>query len=561
MPIFRFRTPPHDADPEPLASRRTAEAWFATLPAVDTIGRHQIVARAIESACRAHGEPPFELVGAIEFLDAELAADRGRLITQYVAHAEGSAVLANRIWQAAYDICQGFIVAYRCLVDRALGAPLDARWKGAMPRLVARLVHFYGTDAKLRALRCEPWIPAKWVELHGLYRRAIELGIHRAPLDAEPRAPGAPPMTIEREFIAVLLTHLVGTGTLVPREIDWAAAEVRAWAAPLELDDEPTGRTGFVVDLAGKRGLVRRTAGDACAMPRYLDTGPLVQQLERGIAALRRLSAADAADAAGAGTQDRERIAILERLRPALAPEVRREVPRTPRTTAGAPAAVRIGLARICAELSPSDIRNAAIEAATGAAFRPADAAADGADPPAAGAGAPLERPRWRVEDRSASGLRIVAPATPAPGLAPGTLVAVREPDEGGWVLGVVRRVARPTADKFEAGVAVLAARALAVALHAKRQARKEMGFIVDGVDVSTIGERFDGLYLPPSSRGEHPVAAKTLVIPSGEYAEGRNVILITPRTVYTVAVREPLERHPDWTWVTIDIVDRTARD
>ena len=70
MPIFRFQTPPHDADPEPLASRRTAEAWFATLPAVDTIGRHQIVARAIESACRAHGDLPFELVGAIEFLDA-----------------------------------------------------------------------------------------------------------------------------------------------------------------------------------------------------------------------------------------------------------------------------------------------------------------------------------------------------------------------------------------------------------------------------------------------------------------------------------------------------------
>jgi hypothetical protein len=87
------------------------------------------------------------------------------------------------------------------------------------------------------------------------------------------------------------------------------------------------------------------------------------------------------------------------------------------------------------------------------------------------------------------------------------------------------------------------------------------MGFIVDGVDVSTIGERFDGLYLPPPSRPDRPLAAKTLAVPSSEYAEGRSVVLVTTRTVYTIALREPLERHPDWTWAAIDIVDRAARD
>ena len=109
--------------------------------------------------------------------------------------------------------------------------------------------------------------------------------------------------------------------------------------------------------------------------------------------------------------------------------------------------------------------------------------------------------------------------------------------------------------------MSIIASRAIAVALHAKRQAREDMGFIVDGVDVSTVGERFDGLYLPPPSRPERPLAARTLVVPTSEYAAGRNVILITTRTVYTVALREALERHPDWTWAAIDIVDRAARD
>ena len=48
-----------------------------------------------------------------------------------------------------------------------------------MPLLFARLVHYYGTDAKLRVFRFERWIPAKWMELHQLYLRATELGVER----------------------------------------------------------------------------------------------------------------------------------------------------------------------------------------------------------------------------------------------------------------------------------------------------------------------------------------------------------------------------------------------
>ena len=62
-------------------------------------------------------------------------------------------------------------------------------------------------------------------------------------------------------------------------------------------------------------------------------------------------------------------------------------------------------------------------------------------------------------------------------------------------------------------------------------------------------------------SRSDRSPATKSLVIPTSEYGEGRNIILITTRTVYTVALGELLEHHPDWTWVAIDIVSRTPRD
>jgi hypothetical protein len=83
---------------------------------------------------------------------------------------------------------------------------------------------------------------------------------------------------------------------------------------------------------------------------------------------------------------------------------------------------------------------------------------------------------------------------------------------------------------------------------------------VVDGDDVSVIGTRFDGLYLPPPSRPENPVSAKTLVIPTSEYAHGRNVMLITARAVYTVALRKPVEQRPEWTWAAMEIVSKTPR-
>ena len=69
------------------------------------------------------------------------------LRSQYVEHAEGSAALANRIWQAAFEICQAFVAAYRSLLERALDHPADPRWSDALPRLFARLIHFHGTDS------------------------------------------------------------------------------------------------------------------------------------------------------------------------------------------------------------------------------------------------------------------------------------------------------------------------------------------------------------------------------------------------------------------------------
>jgi len=562
--MFRFLTPKPGESAQPLQTERTASAWFRQLPSTDAIGRQLHVIRALDELSGSGKALESDQVAAVAYLDGELGADRGQLLAQYVDIPNGSGAVADRIWQAAHDITAAFIAAYGKLLDAALANRTDARWRRDTPRVMARLIHHFGTDAKLRALKGERWIPAKWGELHGLYRRAIELGIERTAIAADPAGAATTARTVEQEYVSVLLTHLVNTGTLAPSQLEWTLAQVRAWARDLALEMAPSATSSFQVDLAGRKGLVRRAAeATGGELLRYLDTRPLALKIERGIAALRRAGV----DAESAASPNRQRIAVLERLRAMVSPDTVPVVPRDPRSAVSYEAEVDIGLPYICQHPPPADARNAGFEAAVngdGGESVAAPGPPPAADLPRVPGLMPPNRygvaTTWRVQARSRSGMRITATGPIDDALALGALVAIRPRGGGEHVLGVVRRMVKATTAKVDAGVSVIALRFVAVALHARRQAREDMGFVVDGVDLSTIGERFDGLYLPPPSRPRQPLAAKSLVIPTSQYGGGRRVVVITGETVYSVVLRELIERHADWSWVAVDIADRTTR-
>ena len=254
---------------------------------------------------------PFDLgrVQAIEYLDSALGADRRQLMKQYVENHDATGKLAERIWQAAYDLTQGFLHAYQTGLEEAVRQDGNSRWSAALPLLFARLLHYYGTDAKLRVFRFERWIPGKWMEVHRTYLRAAELGVDRAQAMLGSAGPNSTSWTPEQEYLNALLIHQLNTGNLSPSQLDWAGSQLRAWSRKLVLDAVPRSPEGFYVDLAGKAGLVRRTGTDAGSMLRYLDTTPLAESLERAVHAL---CSAEATDLGPAAPINQLRIAILD---------------------------------------------------------------------------------------------------------------------------------------------------------------------------------------------------------------------------------------------------------
>src|SRR5262245_46629104 len=177
--MFRFLTAIAGEWAHPLSTQKSASAWFRQLPAGDAISRQLQVVQALEEVAQSAKRIDFSCVAAVGYLDSELGPDRGQLLGQYVEHCDGRQAVADRIWQAAYDISQAFIAAYRKLLDQAVDNAGDPRWKREVAPLTARLIHHYGIDAKLRTLKSERWIPQKWVELNRLYRRAIDMRIER----------------------------------------------------------------------------------------------------------------------------------------------------------------------------------------------------------------------------------------------------------------------------------------------------------------------------------------------------------------------------------------------
>jgi len=563
--MFGFLTQQTKDRPDPLQTPKSTSAWLRQLPSLDVIGRQQHVMRAFEGMRQADGGIDFSRVAALEFLDGALGADRRQLIKQYVENVGSSARLSDRLWQALLEMTQGFTSAYQAALAHAVESD-NPRWKPVIPRLFARLIHYHGTDAKLRVFRYERWIPAKWVELHRLYMRAVEFEIERVPVTHASSTSHTSQWTIEQEYLMVLLIHQLNTGNLSPAELDWATAQLRAWSRRLELDAVPRSLEGFFVDVAGKSGLVRRTGQDSGSMLRYVDTTPLCEQLDRAIQALRQ---AEATDQGPAAPINQQRIATLDKVRPAIAPNLFADMRRDPRVAVSVVARVRVGLPRICRDLAAKDEGEVADTSSVTEQIE-VYAVADGPrikrrsfdeNDSLAASISSYSDPMWQVKDRSVAGLRIAASGGIGQSLALGALVAVRQSDVSDWVLGVVRRLNKVSNDEVEAGVSIIAERLVPVVLHGKREAKEDLGIIVNGIDVSTMGARFDGLYLPPPSRPDKPLAVKTLIVPTSEYVEGRRVILTTGRSVYTVALRNLVEQRAEWSWVAIQIVEKKPKE
>jgi len=545
-----------------LADVRSVERWLASFPVNDPLALQRDVRDELAHVAEPDVRLTLPKLDALLHLDAATAPLRLRLTLQYAEHANRSTRIENQLWSALFDLTQAFLGAYAAFAREISARGTSGRWASALPSVVARQLHHFGQDAKIRLFRYEQWIPAKWIELHGLFALACSRQIERKTVVLG--ADGAT-TTIEHEYIRVLVLQLVHAGNLTAGDLQWVCEQLDDWCAPLRLTLEPTAVTSFYVDLAGREGLRRRPAAPLEGRVLFLDTRPLHAVLRQNVLVLeQKLQTQPLSERTGSRG---DQLSLLVKLAAQVDPEFRPVARRGERTaTAGTVDAI-VGFAKICGYLREEEREQAPLPS-TGTSFGDSmELAVFGRVRTDRDRSIDLARRRllayaapggpWETKDVSQTGYRLVAPMSVANAITLGTLVAIRPHGATPWMLGIVRRMRRHTSEKAEIGLQVIANALIGIDLIEQRK-WTEGDFSVNGEATTINGRLFQGLFLALRRRDDQ-AGVQSLIVPAAEYQPNRKVRMQTSRAVFPVRFGRLVEQQPDWVWAAVEALERGA--
>lgn len=549
---------------DPLADARTADRWLASFPAGDLLALHAEVVAELGRAADRNAERSPQRLEAIFHLDAHTRSLCRNLISQYIEHSARSSKIENQLWQALFDLTQSFLVCYGAYAREIAERGQSAKWQALLPETVARQIRHLGLDAKVRLFRYEPWIPAKWMELHDIFAFACSRQIERRPLKLDG---GTDTTTIERQYLVVLVLQLLNTGNLAPRQIAAIADQLDEWCEPLRLAIEAPPVPAFYVDLASRAGLRRRGPAPLEGRVLFLDTRPLHVLLRENLAGLEQKVRLDPlSDKTGRRTEQHD---LYAKLAAQVDPDFRPFARRGERTPATGEVDAIIGFGNIAGflrdeertpipQFEPGHNYGATMELAVfghmrNEADRRRELVRHRLESYAAPGG------RWAVKDMSHSGFRLVAPMDVATTITLGTLTALRAVGQSTWALGVVRRMRRLTAERAEIGLQIIANTLIVVTLAEPRKVT-DAGYSVDGEAAEAAERTFNALFLLLRKR-DSDASVQSLIVPAVDYQPSHRFRLQTPNTSCPIRFGSLLEQGSEWIWTAIEPVELgTAR-
>ena len=558
--MFGFGKPPKD----PLADAKTAERWLASFPASDPLAVHSALLVELGALTERDARRAPARLEAVFCLDVHAEALRKSLTAQYLEHGNRSTRVESQLWQALFDLTQGFLLCYQAFERDISQYPQNNKWQALLPQLIARQIIHQGLDAKIRLYRYEQWIPARWVDLHSHFQRACTAQIERQPVAV---LAGGVLTTIEQEYLRVLLLQLMNAGNLSPRHVEWVCDQLSEWCAPLRLNIEGSTVTSFYVDLGSRTGLKRRGPQPLEGRVVFLDTRPLHAVLMQNVVMLEQKVRND--PLSDRAPRRAEQLNLLSKLASQVDPEFRPVARRGERTSASGSVDAIVGFSKISGFLRDDEIGGFVDSGARAGSFGDTlEIATFGRMRNENARALEVVRRRlatyaapggsWEIRDVSQTGYRLVAPMTIISSMTLGTLTAIRAQGDALWSLGIVRRMKRLTTERAEIGLQIIANNLVGVELAEQR--RGDTDYSVDGEVPTVSSRRFHGLFLSLKKR-ESESAIQTLIVPAGEYQPGKRLRMSVAKSSNSIAFGRLLEQQPDWIWATVESLDFAHRD
>jgi hypothetical protein len=357
----------------------------------------------------------------------------------------------------------------------------------------------------------------------------------------------------------ILVLQLIDAGNLTAAQIEQLWEDLDSWCVSLRLSTSARTPTSFFVDLASREGLKRRPPGPLEGSVLFVDTQPLHAMLLQSQVSLGQV----ARDKPRSDESKRasEQLNQLVRFAAKVDPEYKPFARAGERTPTKDSVDAIVGLAKIAGFLREED-RDPNFEMYAGKSYGGAlELAVFGRVRNEHDRRIELARHRlaqyaapggpWEAKDFSTTGFRLLAPAQSAGSFAIGTLVAIRPHGKKVWTLGIVRRMKRPTADRTEIGLQVVASEIAGVDLVEQRRSA-ESDYSVDGDGGMISGRSFVALFLV-LRRLDGTAGVKSLMLPVSEYQQGKRLTLVTAKGIFRVVLGGAIEQHADWVWTAVE--------
>ena len=210
------------------------------------------------------------------------------LLVNYSTRSAQAKPFERRYWRASLELSRSFAAALNCLLQYMRNDQSARGWREYAPAVVLRIFRHRQVEFLLRPFLNDAPIPGTWAEVHAAYQFAEAQGWSHHPIpDKGDR--DAPPSTLQKEYVHILLLELMNGGQFSPYDAFWLSRWIPHWNQVVSLKGDLIDRGPeahhFVVDLDSAEGLKRVSPGQL-GHALYLDASPLLAMIEAEIVSL-----------------------------------------------------------------------------------------------------------------------------------------------------------------------------------------------------------------------------------------------------------------------------------
>jgi len=416
-----------DKSEHPMGEAKEARAILDAVPAGDPFKAVEDLSHWLESVRAWESFKPEYRAQLVQMVDDAAQVPLRRLQREYLHTPRLSKFQENRLWATIREWYRQSAFAFATCIDYyATGQKGSDALRASLPFLTVRALSALAAQMKWQAMRYGPADNFLWSMLYKIYALSENRRFSQAKVTAYAGIPGE--SSAEQEFLKAVMLSASSLDSLLPVEIDLVERLVAHFIDSLKLTAEFQPEVTYWVDLAGNLPPTR-LAQTPQRVPglRFFSAGGAVNELERLMQTVISTNAVPSALELGGNYEAEVVLRALNHV--ALYWSQKPPERKAPRHKVKSRVAVTYGFDGVLAALDPSG-----------------EAPFDDGN---------IES--WIVENVSAGGFGASVPQIKGDWLRIGCLVGLQPEGGTNWIVGVIRRFQRDSAQQGTAGIQTLA--------------------------------------------------------------------------------------------------------